>query len=137
MVHEIGEIQYQFADAKIDWFTLWWLSRFIRYCTLNSSYCKKRYIFCLIVWQTLISINKSTRLPFKICWKRVAQNFLWIILIWLKKKRLRHRCFPVNFAKFLRTSFLQNTSGRLRLLLFFLKNKELVYFFFRVSSANN
>ena len=31
------------------------------------------------------------------------------------KKRLWHRCFPVNFAKFLRTSFLQNTSGRLLL----------------------
>ena len=27
----------------------------------------------------------------------------------LLKKRLWHRCFPVNFAKFLRTSFLQNT----------------------------
>ena len=27
------------------------------------------------------------------------------------KKRLWHRCFPVNFAKFLRTPFLQNTSG--------------------------
>ena len=27
------------------------------------------------------------------------------------KKRLWHRCFPVNVAKFLRTSFLQNTSG--------------------------
>ena len=35
----------------------------------------------------------------------------------LLKKRLWQRCFPVNFAKFLRTSFLQNTSGRL--LLFF------------------
>ena len=33
----------------------------------------------------------------------------------LLKKRLRHRCFPVNFAKFLRTPFLQNTSGRLLL----------------------
>ena len=31
----------------------------------------------------------------------------------LLKKRLWHRCFPVNFAKFLRTPFLQNTSGRL------------------------
>ena len=27
------------------------------------------------------------------------------------KKGLWHRCFPVNFAKFLRTSFLPNTSG--------------------------
>ena len=28
----------------------------------------------------------------------------------LLKKRLWHRCFPVNFAKFLRIPFLQNTS---------------------------
>ena len=33
----------------------------------------------------------------------------------LLKKRLRYRCFPVNFAKFLSTSFLQNTSGWLLL----------------------
>ena len=33
----------------------------------------------------------------------------------LLKKRLRQRCFPMNFVKFLRTSFLQNTSGRLLL----------------------
>ena len=30
-------------------------------------------------------------------------------------QRLWHRCFPVNFEKFLRTPFLQNTSGRLLL----------------------
>ena len=34
----------------------------------------------------------------------------------LLKKRLWHKCFPVNFAKFLRTLFLQNTSGRLLLI---------------------
>ena len=33
----------------------------------------------------------------------------------LLKKRLWHRCFPVNFVKFLRTPFLQNSSGRLLL----------------------
>ena len=33
----------------------------------------------------------------------------------LLKKRLRHRCFLVNFAKFLRTFFLQNTTGCLLL----------------------
>ena len=33
----------------------------------------------------------------------------------LLKKKLWDGCFPVNFAKFLRTSFLQNTSGRLLL----------------------
>ena len=35
----------------------------------------------------------------------------------LLKKRLWHRCFPVNFAKFLKTPFSHNTSGRLLLLL--------------------
>ena len=33
----------------------------------------------------------------------------------LLKKKLWYRYFPVNFAKFLRTLFLQNTSGRLLL----------------------
>ena len=33
----------------------------------------------------------------------------------LLKKRPRYRCFPVNIAKFLRTSFLEGTSGRLLL----------------------
>ena len=33
----------------------------------------------------------------------------------LLKKRLRHWCFHVNFTKFLRTTFLQNTLGRLLL----------------------
>ena len=35
----------------------------------------------------------------------------------LLRKRFWNRCFPANFVKFLRTPFLQNTSGRL--LLFF------------------
>ena len=53
--------------------------------------------------------------------------FLWwgpIKLLWteattkegsatLLKKRLWHRYFPANFLKFLRTSFVRNTSGRL------------------------
>ena len=33
----------------------------------------------------------------------------------LFKKRLWHMCFPVNFVKFLKTLFLQNTSERLLL----------------------
>ena len=35
----------------------------------------------------------------------------------LLKKRLWHRCFPVNFAKFLSKTFLQKASGRLLLFL--------------------
>ena len=34
---------------------------------------------------------------------------------YFNEKRLQHRWFPVNFAKFLRTPFLHNTSGRLLL----------------------
>ena len=33
----------------------------------------------------------------------------------LSKKKLWHRCCPVNFVKFWRTPYLQNTSGRLLL----------------------
>ena len=45
----------------------------------------------------------------------------------LLKKRFWHKCFSVNFAKFLRTLFLQTTSERLLLFLFFLQNEEIVY----------
>ena len=38
-----------------------------------------------------------------------------IFIKWQKKRNLGQRCFPVNFAKFLRTPFLQNTSERLLL----------------------
>ena len=40
-----------------------------------------------------------------------------------QKGSLWHRCFPVNFRKFLRTSFLQNTSGQL-----LLKNNRILIF---------
>ena len=36
---------------------------------------KTTYIFCLIVLQTLIYVIKPTWLAFKICWRRVTQNF--------------------------------------------------------------
>ena len=44
-------------------------------------------------------------------------------------KRLQRRCFPVNFAKFSKTHFIQNTSGRLLLILQTLKG----YFIWRLS----
>ena len=49
--------------------------------------------------------NTCTRVSFLI--KLQTCNFI--------KKRLWPRCFPVSFVKFLRTPFLQNTSGRLLL----------------------
>ena len=44
----------------------------------------------------------------------------------LLNKRLCHRCFPVNFVKFLRTPFSQNTFGR----------QPLEYVFMYQSNAN-
>ena len=53
----------------------------------------------------------------------------------LLKQRLWYRCFPVNFVKFLRTPFLQNTCGRLLLkgimrVYMFLKNLRQMFLSF-------
>ena len=42
----IWKIQYKFTDAKINWLTWWYSSRFTRHCTLNISY-HKRLPYCL------------------------------------------------------------------------------------------
>ena len=42
--------------------------------------------------------------------KFMGKHLCWNNFI---KKTLQYRCFPVNFEKFLRTPFLQNTFGRL------------------------
>ena len=52
-------------------------------------------------------VNTCDRVSFLIQLQAWAWNFI--------KKRLWHKCFPVSFAKFLRTFFLQNTSGWLLL----------------------
>ena len=59
----------------------------------------------------------------KVTGKRLCQSLFFNKVAGLRpatllKKRLWHRFFPVNFAKFLRTPFLQNTSGRLLLKVF-------------------
>ena len=47
--------------------------------------------------------------------KQQKQSPRGVVLKISSLKRLWHRYFPVNYAKFLRTPFLQNTSGRLLL----------------------
>ena len=44
----------------------------------------------------------------------------------LSKKSLQYRCFPVNFARFLCTDFLKNTTGQL-LLIVFRRLREIVF----------
>ena len=48
-----------------------------------------------------------------LCWRLFLKNLLPSSNFF--KKRLQHRCFPVNFMKLLRAPFLQNTSERLLL----------------------
>ena len=67
------------------------------------------------------SMKKSVlRISAKFTGKHLCQSLFFNKVAGLRpaiflKKRLWHRCFPVNFAKFLRTPFLQNSSGRLLL----------------------
>ena len=83
--------------------------------------------------------------PEVFCKKRCSQNFrkihrkttVPVACNIILKKRLWHRCFPVNFAKFLRTPLLQNTSGWL-LLLAWLKltlGKLTVFGFFQLMQS--
>ena len=87
------------------------------------SHC--RHMFLL--FQLLLLNTKSSR-PEVFCKKSAIKNLAkltgkylcWILFfnkvagLWpatILKKKLRHRFFAVNFAKFLRTSFLYNTSN--------------------------
>ena len=71
-------------------------------------------IFCIVLAAESSNYG-STRSSHQRCSvkKGVSQNPQKITCVrvsFLISCRLRHRCFPVDFAKFLRTSFLQNTS---------------------------
>ena len=67
------------------------------------------------------SVRKGALRKFvKFTGKHLCQGLLFnkvagLRSVTLLKNRLCHRCFPVNFAKFPRTPFSQNTSGRLLL----------------------
>ena len=67
-------------------------------------FCKKRcsYKFC--------KIHRKTPVP-----EYLFNKVVYLGPATLIKKRLWHRCFPVTFVKFLRTSILENTSGQLLL----------------------
>ena len=49
----------------------------------------------------------------QLCQSLIFNKVAGLRLVISLKNGLWHRCFPVNFGKFLRTAFLQNTPGRL------------------------
>ena len=80
-----------------------------------------KYRLCL---EYLSKICSRSR-PEVFCEKGVLRNFAKFTGKHLCQ-RLWHRCFPVNFAKFLRTFFLQNTSGRLFLYDYLLVHADII-----------
>ena len=52
-----------------------------------------------------------------LCQRLFFNKVVGVSFTTLLKKRFWHRCFPMNFEKFLTAPFLQNTSGRLLLLI--------------------
>ena len=61
-------------------------------------------------------LRNSTKFAGKhLCQSHFLNKVAGLRFTTLLKKRLWHRCFPMNFAKFLRTPFLQNISAELLL----------------------
>ena len=70
------------------------------------------YIFCCTIKKGVLkNIAKFT--GNYMCQSQFLNEDAGLRSVTLFKKRFWCRCFPVNFAKFLRTLFLQNTIGRL------------------------
>ena len=75
-----------------------------RYLTCRSSHRR-----CSVRKVVLRNFSEFTR-------KHLCQSLFFLIKLQAGlQTRLWHRCFPVNFANFLRISFLQNSSERLLL----------------------
>ena len=70
------------------------------------------YISLHLIWFHEIHVKYVKRKPKRLREKEFKRSLSPATLL---KKRLWRRCLPVNFAKLLKTPFLQNTSGRLLL----------------------
>ena len=93
-------------------------ARVILFGKHSTSYCIHNWSWHVII----IKITHRTNCPEVFCKKVVLRKIakftakhLCLRPATLLKKRLWHRCFPVNFAKFLRLPFLQNSSKPLLL----------------------
>ena len=85
---------------------------FMMYCIYMISIQKQPLeVFC-----KKALLRNSTKFTGKHVWQSLFFNKVaGLRPATLLKKRLWHRCFPVNFVKFLRTPFLRNTSRLLLL----------------------
>ena len=102
----LPEIVVNFIKKNIFHFIYFNSFFFISFVTLCKSLCISNVPAVLFVKRILTNFAKFTENTFQLsCWDSACNL--------IKKKRLWHRCFPVNLSKFLRKSTFQNTSGRL------------------------
>ena len=105
-------------------FTCWMKCQTCLSCPLNRFFlCEEKLMKkknTILTLPLLYYYSRSSRaqILFKIAALKNLANFIGKQLLWSlflikfqAKKRLQHKCFPVKYAKFLRTSSLQNTSG--------------------------
>ena len=92
-----------FYLASMNWVLEHWIQEFSLLSQSRSSHRR-----CSIKKVVLKDLAKFTG-------KHLYQRFSFnkVAVLRTAKKRLWHRCFSVNLGQFLRTPFLQNTSGRL------------------------
>ena len=94
-------------------------------CKTISSMFKSRYPSA-VIYETCFNTSFITESLFSSAKKLFLENTCTGVSFLIKlqpynlqvyqKKRLHHRCFPMNYAKFLRAPVLENISGRLLLL---------------------
>ena len=77
----------------------------------SKRFLKSSYQRCSIKKGILENFAKFTGKD--LCWGLFFKKVASLRPATLLEKRLLHRCFAMNFAKFLRTPFLHNTSGQL------------------------
>ena len=82
------------------------------YSVRQTSSC---HFMCL--WHVCFLFCKKPRRPYFFCIVPWLEISVFTVDMTLAEAGLWHKCFPVNFAKFLRTAFLQNIPGQLLLYL--------------------
>ena len=92
---------------------MWVSKRFILSEGKRCNKCRSSHQKCCVKKGVLRNFPKFTGKH--LCRSLFLNNVACLGPATLLKKRLWYRCFPVNFAKFLRRPFLQNTPGRLLL----------------------
>ena len=89
-------------------YCIWWL----KFCNLYMKY-RSSHQMCSLRKGVLRNFAKFTGKH--LCQSPFLNKVAGLSPAALLKRSLWHRCFPMNLAKFLRTPFLQITSGRLLL----------------------